>query len=290
MRGALRLLIPFLAILAMVACGPGPKTIGGVPRKKVFERIVSLSPSTSEIVISSVDQNRIKGRTEACNFPQYMVDKIPVVASLKPDYESLQTIGPDLIVLDGDLYNEQDTEKLKSLGAELFVMKATTVEELIRQIYEMAALMGNETQFSSYVERVIQERNRAIGDKPTEQIKVAVVLPGSGSEHLIAGTDSFQADVIRISGGTPVGPKSNRFEMANSELLIAENPDVLIVPADKKDPQKALKSLLADPRLRTLKAVQTGRVKFLDADIALRKGGRVDKLIQATYRAIRVKN
>ena len=111
--------------------------------------------------------------------------------------------------------------------------------------------------------------------------KTAIVMPSTGSNPMIAGVKSFYADLIRVAGGDPVGPDSNRFEIINSEALLAMNPDVIVVPAAKGD----YTGLTKDPRFQQLKAVKTGKIIGIDQDYILRRGGRVDIALKRIHDA-----
>ena len=97
MRWALPFLILTL-LLPLSGCADKPARLARRP--KVYRKIISLSPGTSEIVASDADATTLKGRTAACNFPQNMMASIPIVASIKPDYEKIQSLKPDMILYD----------------------------------------------------------------------------------------------------------------------------------------------------------------------------------------------
>lgn len=247
--------------------------MGGVGRKHPVRSIVSLSPSTTEICGQvNITQDRVKGRTAADNYPTYFVSKIPIVATLKPDYEKIAAIQPDLILYDAQLYNESDVAKMKQLKAQLFEFKAQTIDGFIDELYHLGNLAGSETSISEYVDKIIAARATALG--AASHFKTAVIMPGNGSEHMIAGADSFVADVVKAAGAEPVGPKADRFVPLNAELLISLNPDAIVTAGDPT-------AFINDPRFKSLKAVQNKKIVPIVSDIILRKGGRVDRLITA---------
>ncbi|MFZ4506261.1 MAG: ABC transporter substrate-binding protein [Fimbriimonas sp.] len=275
------LLLPTIllgGVLSLSGCSGQSTRMGGKTNPKVYERIVSLSPSTTELAGLNLNVSKLKGRTAACNYP-VMVSSAPVVADVKPDYEKLALVKPDLVFYDGDLYNAQDIQKIEQLGVKTFKSSALTIDDFLKDIYRIGSLLGNETGISTYADRVYNARAQSLANKPAREIKVALVIPGQNSEHMIVGTGAFQGDVIRAAGATPVGPTADRFVPLKVEDLIAANPD-FIFTSGKKEP------ILADPRLKTVKAVATKRVIALNPDVALRRGGRVDKLIETIHAQI----
>jgi len=274
MRRAIGLL--FVAALAFVGgCGPANQPLGGSPRKKIYKSVVSLSPSTTEVLSTTQQTSILRGKTASDNWPRIMFDKVPVVASVKPDYEKISGISPDLILYDKDLFtNESDIAKIKQLGADTFVLDATTIDSFIKELYALSSLVGGETYVSDYVDRIYLAKAGAA--TMTRHPKVAVLMPGLSGDHMIAGQDSFVADVVRAAGGVPVGPKSSLYVKLDPEFLVTENPD-FIISVGKGD------ALLADPRIKSVKAITDKKVVPVMADVILRRGARVDLLITAIY-------
>lgn len=271
-----RLLSVGLAGLLLLSGGCGSPNDAAFKRpKKLYGTVVSLSPGTTEIISMEFGSERLVGRTASCNFPA-SVEKIPIVTKgPKPDYEKLAEMKPDLIVYDPVLYNDQDVQKLKELGIDLFALKAGSLNEFEKSLYVFGSLTKSETNMSDYVTKIEGARGHANASNETAKPKVAVIMPGKGSEHSIAGLSSFQADLVRAAGGTPVGPAADRIVALNVESLIRDDPDIVVVAGDKKDRE----SVSADPRFQALKAVKGKRVFSFDPDIILRAGSRVDVAI-----------
>jgi ABC-type Fe3+-hydroxamate transport system substrate-binding protein len=277
MRRAIGLLI--VATLALVAgCGPSTQQLGGVERKKIYYSIVSLSPSSTELLEATQRvNNRLKGRTASDNWPRGQVENIPVVASVKPDYEKIAALKPDLVAYDSDLYGAADVEKIKQLGADVFVVDATTVDGLIKECYALGTMLGGETNMSDYADKLTTAKADAAS--MTKHPTVAVLMPGTTGQHMIAGTDSFIADVIKSSGGVPVGPKGTQYVSLDPELIVTLNPDYIVCSGPGT-------ALMADPRLKSLKAITQHKLLAVNPDVLLRRGSRVDILITAIHDAI----
>ncbi len=281
MHRASRLFILALAICG-IGCGESVTIVGGKPRPKFYHQIVSLSPGTTEIALQYGTARFLVGRTAADDYPKFQANKVPIVASVKPDYEKIASIKPDLILYDALLYNDQDVTKIKATGADLFVVSANTVDDFISQLYTFGSLAAGETNVSSYVDRILAARSSAQGDAANPKLKVAILMPGQGSEHMIAGTDSFVADLVRAAGGEPVGPKADRFVSLSPEFLVGQNPDIIITSGEGQ-------AVLADARLASVKAIKARRVMGVKSDVLLRRGSRVDKVIDALHEAFGAK-
>ena len=280
----MRLALPlaFLSFALVAGCASKAQTIGGTPRSGKVPRVVSLGPGTTEAIATSFDMRLLAGRGASDDYPAN-VATVPVVASIKPDYEKIKGLGATMLVYDADLFNPDDVKRIEAMGLESFAFKAHTVAGFEKELYELAGKLGSETNVSGYVDRIERERSLAEGDEPSQRPKVAVVLGGG---KYLAGTDSFLADVVRIAGGDIVGPASVKFDPMSAEALVAAAPDVIVLATTKADAQKDLTALRADPRFAATPAVRNGRVSAIEEDIVLRRGARVDKLIQSLHKIV----
>ena len=280
MRAAPSLLLPLALVVA--GCSAKAQQIGGVPRSGEKPRIVSLSPSTSEIVATSFDSGMLVGRTASDDYPPNLTS-IPIVASVKPDFEKIKGTGANTVVYDADLYSADDVKRIEGMGAKAFSFKDHTVKGFEREVYELSAILGSETNASGYVDRIERERASAEGERPAQTPNVAVVLGGG---DYVAGTESFLADVVRIGGGKLVGPASGKFEAMSPEALVAARPDLIVLATSKASGAKDVAALSANPAFASSPAVRDKRIVPLDSNVVVRRGGRVDKLIQSVHKAI----
>lgn len=308
--------LAWLALLAscfllLAGCGPEMQHIGGKDRPKEYRAIVSLSPSLTELIGQYGDMTRLVGRTAADNYPLFLSSnpKLQVVVSgVKPNYEKIRSLNPDLVVYDKSLYNEDDVAKLKDLGVELFEFDADTLDDFIRELYRLAKTVGGELQMSEYVDKINAARSAATELTGGRKPKTAVLMGGDGGEFMILGKDSFQAEVLTISGAEVVGPASDEFVPLNAEALVGWNPEVILIASEAamkqwaemaptqslKDqrtgavlaPRVAPEALLRDARLASTTAIQKKQIASLNPDVILRKGARVDRLIDGVSRFI----
>lgn len=267
-----------VAGFTLSGCGK-VQLVGGVPRPKFIKNVVSLSPSVTEVCLTAMVQP--VGKTSACNYPESSTAKIPVVADVKPNYEAIQKLNPDMVAYDKGLYSDQDIQKIKEMGFQTFEFKAQTLKDYERELMSFAGTVGVETNMNDYIERVHKSWSRVRGDKPAVAPKTVFVLAGPSGSSMIAGTKTFIADVGVQCGAEVVGPDSDKFETLNAEMILSKNPDVVFVGGDAKN-------FLKDARFNGINAVKAGRVFGLDQDVLVRKGSRVDKLIDAVFRGLTV--
>jgi iron complex transport system substrate-binding protein len=275
-----------LAALVLPGCSGKKESAQRPARPKTYRSVISLSPSTSEIWMTMANTTILKGRTASDDWPKAPLATIEVVSSVKPNYERIAQIKPDLIVYDDALFRPEEIEKIKSqTGADSFAITADSIDEFIVQMYDLGSLAAFESHAASYVSKIVAEKQAAASSPLNPKPKVAVLLAGDSGRDYIAGVKSFVASAVEAAGGTPVGPDSTKFEALSPEAFIALNPDVIIVGGTKEN-TKGAEAVAANPRYQTISAVKRRAIKIIDEDVLVRRGGRVDLLLKSMRQVI----
>lgn len=286
--------------ILVTGCASDEIKPGGTPRPKRYSSVISLSPSTSEIFASHFYHVPLIGRTKSCTYPK-SIEKAAVICDVKPDYETIKFMHPDVIVYDKALYNESDIAKIKATFTESKILEysATTVKDYIHQLRVMASEVAGELNVNEYCDKV--QRSRASGMANLPRNPVTMIVSGGQGGMMIAGTKTFIADVARSGGADVKGPDSDKWVPLNAEEMLSANPEMII------SNDSAFKALLSDPKFASVKAVaatkplmaslQGGetdpttksklRVIPMEEDLLMRAGGRVYQTIDGISVAVR---
>lgn len=274
-----RLLAACLATTALFGCRPAEENVGGKDREVFVRSAVSLSPSATEIVPGKAFTIQLLGRTNSCNYPATVSSVEIVMNGVKPNYERIAQLKPDIVIYEKSLFSDQEIRKFEDLKLRTFAIEGDTLDEFEKCLYRLGSVLGAETALGEYVDDIINAQANAAASRPETPVKVAMIMPGERGDHYICGTKSFIADIIRNAGGEPVGPQSNQFEMLSAESMIEWNPEIVFC-AGKHSP------FLKDPRFANVAAIKKGYLVPLDPDRALRKGARVPDLIKGVSKYI----
>lgn len=243
--------------------------------------VVSLSPSTSEILGLYFTEVKISGRTSACNYPK-AVTNAPIVCSVKPDFEGIAQLKPKHILLEKQLFSIKDLNGLKPI-APVFIFDSSCFKNYIYSLEELPSIVGpadkmmpsvpgQSTNLAAYIERL---KGLMIPRKSKKGLKVGVILDmGSQSNYFFAGTKSFLGEIIRVLGYETIGPNSMKFESIDIESILNWKLDYAVTTNDSKFLEK-------DPRLKIKKIIK------VEKDLLLRMGGRVDLLIQKLEQSLK---
>lgn len=261
------------AALVLSGCAPTNEArVGGYPRAKDIRSVISLSPSTTELMNANMQFQIFVGRTAACDWP-LSVRGAQVVANVKPDYERIASLKPDLILVDKQLYSDADLAKIKQVGGEVWLWDPKSLADYKKSVVELSAKVGGENNTSLYLDRIDTAVDGAKARMTGKKYTVAVVLPDKSGKHMWLGADSFQAEEVRAAQLDVIGPKSDKFEGLDSEALIKADPDFILIASKSPD------DFLKDARFAGLKAIKGNQAFGLNPDLILRRGGRVDLLI-----------
>lgn len=266
---------PVLAVLivTLIGCQEKHYPIGGKYPEQVYVRVVSLSPSASELLGLLNAENSMIGRSAACNRPESLRD-IPIMANPDPNFDLIVSNQADLVVADAATLAPRHVEKLKELGIKLKLIKIDSVDEWIEAVWDLADMFMAQSTASKEIDRVTEAMKKGEID-PIRPQPVALVAMGAGKPW-VAGTESFQADILRKAGAKVVGPTGNRFVTVSPEQILEWNPDVVFVSDNPDDYYKS-------PAWAATKAGKTHHIVGVNPDLLLRAGARVADLLNSVH-------
>jgi iron complex transport system substrate-binding protein len=264
----------------------------------VGRRVVSLLPSTTEIVAALGHDAELVGRSHECDFPRQVMD-LPVVSRPRRDpagtsseihrgvvglleqvlsvYEvdpaALRAANPDLIIT-------QDLCRVCAVAEEEVVAAARAylggdVEVLTSSPMTLAEVFADVLRTGEALDdRVSAERLVALMRSGLDDVAAAVaglerprLALLEWADPLIAG-GNWAPELVEIAGAEPVaGVRGGHAPAVTAEMLHACDPEVILVAPCGYDLARAVADgevLAALPGWNDLRAVRAGRVAFAD--------------------------
>ncbi|MCH8274764.1 MAG: ABC transporter substrate-binding protein [Armatimonadetes bacterium] len=274
-----RWLVPLVAV-SLLASGctkhKYPVAAKSFPNQ-IYVRIVSLSPSTTELLAMLEQERNMIGRTAACDAPETIRD-IPIMANERPEIEKIIGFQADLVVGDAHLIDPADAQKLRDQGIRVHLIEINSVDDWVDSVWELANVVLASGTASRRVDEVRSAISRATGDPVVPKPRVLIAM--GGAEPWVAGTGTFQADCVSKAGGVAVGPSGNMFVRVSKEQILGWNPQVVFV---SDDPQQ----YYGDVFWRATDAGRTDSIVGVKTNLLLRPGARVANLINAMHREMK---
>jgi iron complex transport system substrate-binding protein len=250
-------------------------------------RIISMAPSTTEILFALGLGDRVAGVSRFCDYPEAVPAIREIGGYMDPDYEAIVRLQPDLVIL---LVSHQDAKKEL---AKLAVPVLTVPQETIAGIHEAIRRIGDACGAAEKAEtllRDLRERTEKIKSAVHEKKKPRVLLcigrdtqSGRMASMFMAGRKTFYDEIIRIAGGiNALSDAMALYPQFSAEGVIQVNPDVIIDLAGRVAPGgKSAADIAAQwDRLHVLKAVKQDQVHVITGDHALRPGPRYIRLLE----------
>ncbi len=258
------------------------------------QRIVSLSPSVTEIVYALHLQDFLVGVTRFCLYPPEAQKKEQIGGLLDTNYEMIYRLHPDLVLAESNQSDQRD--KLQKMGFPVMGTETKSIRGISNSIAAIGKKFGQEKAARDIIADIDQKiAGIEAKTKNLSRPRVLVTyerIPGEKQirQVYVAGNDTFFADLIRLAGGQNAYQGS---QLITSPVLTAEgilhmNPDVIIeVMPTTYIKNFSLQTALQDwASLPDLQAYQKQRIYILTQDYLTIPGPRVGQALMDLARCI----
>ncbi len=251
------------------------------------ERIVSLTPATTEILFAIGAGPRVVATTDFDDYPPEAV-ALPDVASYQGvDVEKIVGLEADLVVAGGNGFNSPDAlRKLRGLGIPVVVVYAPDVAGVLRDIKLVATAAGEPAAgaaMTAQMEAEIGALGDALAAASGTPPRVFYELDAT-KEIFGPADDSFLAEMITLAGGDPITTGSPTVFSIPLETLLAANPQVVVLGDAAYGVTPEI--VAARPGWGGMAAVASGDVRPVNDVVVTRPGPRLVEGLRALALAI----
>jgi iron complex transport system substrate-binding protein len=280
LRRAQRHVLATLAAIALLATLSGCTRAGAGPGAQPA-RIVSTSPSITEILYELGLGDRVVGVTTYCHYPPEAAKKPKIGDFLHPNLERIVGLRPDLVI----------SESTGVRGSVQLTLPALEVRNgSVAEILEAIDTIGRAAGVPDRAERLAARIRSDLGaiSERTARLKhprvmfVAGRTPGRVEDIVVAGRGSHLDELIGIAGGVNVFRDTvSNYSKISLEALVARNPEVIIDMGEMADTagvteaQKRAVAATWAARMPMLAAVRNRRVYAVASDIYVVPGPRI---------------
>ena len=233
------------------------------------QRIVSLNPTTTEMLFALGAGSRVVGRSTHDNWPDSARLVSDVGPGIKPNVESILAARPDLVLLYASADNRPAADRLRAAGIATAAFKVDSIAEFDRLARLLGRMVGDSARgalVADTVMRTLDSVRALTKDAP----RVRVVIPTWHEPLLVIGGGSFMSQLVEIAGGRNVyDDVAAPSPAVTFEDILARNPDVVLV-----GPESAAR-IKAQSKWRTLPAVRRNRLLVFDTATVLRPATRL---------------
>ncbi len=225
-------------------------------------RIVSLSPGTTEMLFAIGAGEQVIGATSWCNYPEQVLS-LPKVGDMNVNFEIVAALLPDLIIGDASL-QPATAERLESLGFPVFLIQALNITGILDSLELLGRVTGNLDIAQTLVIELVEDLRtyrKAIASSPLQAQPVTTLLLFGTDQLYSAGNGTYLDEVIRRAGGDNIAAGARgQWPQLSEEYILARDPEIILLtfgdPAD----------FLNKSKWRQIKAVRNNNIFSLDPD------------------------
>ncbi len=247
-------------------------------------RIVSLSPSTTEILYALGAGDQVAGVTTYCVTPPEARLKPKAGGFTNHNLEVIAALKPDLVVLTPNGGSRLTYERLKSAGIPALSVSFYSLEDLAKS-FELLGLASGHKEKAEALRADLQAALEKVRQSaPSGAMRAAYVT--WRAPLILAGKGTMEEEMILLSGAkNSVKESVVRYPRWSEEAFLAADPDVIFDASaferegDHEKETKAARDFWAG--YKTLRAVREGRVYLIRREFLPVPGPRTVMQIQA---------
>jgi len=196
------------------------------------QRIVSLSPSVTEILYGVGAWPQVIAVSQFCTYPEDVKNKPRVNGWDKTNLEQVMALKPDFVI-GVDAQEPFLRDKLNGLGVRSLFVKSQNLADILASIEEIGRSTGHgegATDLSTKTQDEINAVQKAVADRPVPRVLCVVDrVPGTIRDLYTATRGSYLDELIKIAGGELIAPKAEHgYGRINKEVVLTLNPEVII--------------------------------------------------------------
>jgi iron complex transport system substrate-binding protein len=264
-----------------------PVTVGNVTLAKRPERIVSLSPTVTEMLFAIDAGPQVVAVDDQSTYPADAPRTD--LSGFKPNAEAIAAKNPDLVVLSND--QDKIVDQLTALKIPAFLAPAAqNLDQTYTEIGQLGALTGHQAEASALTERMKTQIDKIVQGVPKRAEPLSYYYELDPTLYSVT-SKTFVGSVFALFGLTnvadvadPDGTKGG-YPQLSQEALVKTNPDMIFL-ADSKCCAQSAATVKARKGWSGVTAVKTGQIVALDDDVASRWGPRVVDLTQSIADAV----
>lgn len=253
-----------------VVDGRGVRLSLGTPR----QRVVSLVPSLTEVVVALGGAERLVGRTRFDEDPR-IAGVTSVGGTVDPDVEAILDLRPDLVITWSDADARSLTERFEGFGIPVYAARAGSIADFERHALALGALLGREAEGEAVVNDVRRRLDALRMDVREGDDRPSVLFVVWPKPLITTGGGTFVDELIRAVGARGTfDDVADPWPTVSFEQVLERRPDVVVIASEHAE-GLVPDWVERDALWNTLEAVRLGRVHLVDADLFNRPGPRM---------------
>ena len=244
--------IAFLLALGLLGCSvsngdnvPSPRIVSLVP--SATETLYLLGAGGHIVGVSNVDSSR---------------GKVIVGSMLKPDYEKILSLKPDIVIITLPMQRKVK-EELEKAGLKTIAVNPESIQSIFNSIIQLGKLVRREERAYYIVDSLRSEMESILNGR---KFRYRAFVEIWYDPLYTAGDSTFIDDIIEHLGLENVFSDRRGYFQVQQEEVIERNPEVIIISHKPSKPPQRRKFW------ESVSAVRNGYIIYIDPDLLNRPG------------------
>jgi ABC-type Fe3+-hydroxamate transport system substrate-binding protein len=192
-----------------------------------YQRIISLVPSLTELVLDLGVGKKLIGRTRFCIHPEELVVDIPIIGGTKtPNVDKILSLKPDYIIANHEENREEDVRILQSYS-EVNVTKINSINDAINAICEI----GGDIGLASNAQKLVDHIMTLLSTSPTfEPVKTAYFI--WRDPWMVSGSNTYIDSVLSNYNLENVFSSRERYPEISLDELERNSPELILLSSE----------------------------------------------------------
>lgn len=215
------------AVVLATGTDPGPLRMLGPAPKGEVRRVVTLTPSLTDVVLALGAGERLVGVSRFDERPE--VTRLPRVGGfVDPSVEAVLALHPDLVFAEPGPGNRQAVERIAELGTPVLLLPLATVSDVLAAERAAGKALGRAAQGDALARDLegtrAKVRERARGRKP-----VRVLLVYGFDPLVVAGPGGFADELLADAGAQNVAADAaSAYPVYSVERALRSRPELIL--------------------------------------------------------------
>lgn len=238
------------------------------------QRIVSLTPATTEILFALGAGSRVVATTDFDDYPPEAVALPDVASYTAVDIEAIVGLEADLVIAGGNFFNPPEAiARLRSLGIPVLVVYAPDLAAVLDDIELIGAAVGL-SEASLAMTTTMQAGFDDVATATVTLIRPRTFYELDATAAIYTAADgSFIEEMVELAGGDPITTGSTTDFAISIEKLIAADPELILL-GDAAYGVTA-EQVAARAGWNVMSAVKSGAIRAVNDLIVTRPGPRL---------------
>ncbi|MEN2984800.1 MAG: cobalamin-binding protein [Dictyoglomaceae bacterium] len=248
-------------------------------------RIISLAPSSTEILFALNLNDKIVGVTDFCDYPKEAQNKERVGGFSNPNIEKIVSLNPDLVILYKSFPKEIFNQLTQLLpNTNFVVLDPKNFEDVLNNILLLGKITNKEKQ-AQYIYSNIVRRLKTIERKLIPfRGKINVLFLLWNDPFISCSPSTFVGDLLKkLKVKNIVEKDTPEYPVLSVEYIIQKNPDIIIIGEMSGI---SIESIIKKPEFSNISAVKNKKIFYINDDLVFRPGPRLIEGLETLYKII----